>query len=281
MSATLQFRSAPTEPLPSAKGAPRRDVHFDLLDDGRTRSVYGSTFVVSLIAHVALISAAVIVPLLFVADELVPPTDAVRAFFAAPPAVTPPPPPPPPPAAGAVVAKRAPVTAPTVPPPETAFRAPVDVPDELPKQEAMDLGTGFGVEGGVDGGVEGGVVGGIVGGVTGGVIGGVPVATPPPIRIGGNVKAPKMVRRVAPVYPGLAARARVQGIVVLEAQVDAHGVVTDVRVLRPVALLDEAAVTAVRQWRYQPLLLNGLPTAFVMVVTVNFNLNDGPSIGAS
>jgi protein TonB len=275
MAATLQFRSGVKETTSSEPSG--RPFRVELLDQDRHGGAYGTTFVISMLAHAALIVAVVLVPLLFLADEVVPPTDAVRAFFAAPAVVTPPPPPPPPPAAGPVAPRRALAPAATPPPADSTFRAPVEIPDELPKEAVIDLGTGFGVEGGVEGGIEGGVVGGIVGGVVGGT--GVAAATPPPVRIGGNIKAPKMIRRVAPVYPQLAAHAHIQGVVILEARVDDHGAVTDVRVLRSAALLDEAALEAVRQWRYQPLLLNGQPTGFVMVVTVAFNLNQAPAVG--
>lgn len=132
---------------------------------------------------------------------------------------------------------------------------------------------------GVEGGVPGGVEGGMPGGVLGGVVGGLPAAPPPPpkvIRIGGALVAPKLVHKVGPVYPEVAALARLRGVVILEAQVDVNGLVKEVKVLRGVPLLDEAALAAVRQWRYQPLLLNGVPTEFILTVTVNFNLkSDG------
>ena len=83
---------------------------------------------------------------------------------------------------------------------------------------------------------------------------------------------PALVSRIAPVYPPLAVKARVQGVVVLEAVVDRNGRVESVTVLRSILLLDRAAIEAVRQWRYSPLLLNGQPERFVLAVTVNFSL---------
>jgi periplasmic protein TonB len=269
MSATLQFqaRTPPTVPATRTPPEPR----FSLLDSERGHRAYGMTFGVSMLAHAALAAAVIVLPLLVV-QEMAPPTDAVRAFFAAPPAVTPPPPPPPPPAAGAVPRRPdAPVRTPA-PPTETTFRAPVEVPAELPQDQGIDLTGGFGVEGGVEGGIEGGVVGGVIGGVVGGVVGGIPAATPPPVRVGGNIKAPKVVHRVAPIYPQLARQARVSGLVIIEAVVDDRGAVKEVKLLRGLPLLDEAALAAVRQWRYQPLLLNGQPSAFILIVTVSFNI---------
>jgi protein TonB len=78
---------------------------------------------------------------------------------------------------------------------------------------------------------------------------------------------------VAPLYPEIARSARVSGIVILEAILAEDGTVRDVRILRSVALLDAAAVAAVREWRFTPTLLNGTPVPVVMTVTVAFNLN--------
>jgi protein TonB len=236
-----------------------------VLTEPRSRAkAYGATFWVSLVLHAALVLAILIVPLLSV-DILPPPDTALRAFFVAPAEVAPPPPPPPPPAVGARSLKRAPAA----PRPEpAAFVAPIEVPELVTEDEGLDLG----VEGGVPGGVEGGVPGGVVGGV----IGGLPTEAPPPpakvVRIGGMITAPKLVKRIDPEYPYLAEQARLRGMVILEAHVDTRGVVKSVSVLRGHPLLDEAATTAVQQWRYQPLLLNGEPTEFVLTVTVVFNM---------
>jgi protein TonB len=91
--------------------------------------------------------------------------------------------------------------------------------------------------------------------------------------VGGELKAPALVKRVEPEYPLLAVRAQVQGVVILEAVVDREGRVEDVRVLRSIPLLERAAIDAVRQWRYSPLLLNGKPERFVLTVTVSFSLS--------
>ena len=93
-----------------------------------------------------------------------------------------------------------------------------------------------------------------------------------PVRVGGNVTAPTKLRHVPPVYPPAARRVRAQGMVILETVIGTTGEVEDVRVLRSVPLLDDAAITAVRQWRYSPTLLNDVPVPVVMTVTVNFTL---------
>jgi protein TonB len=93
-----------------------------------------------------------------------------------------------------------------------------------------------------------------------------------PVRIGGGIKAPGKIRDVPPVYPPIAQASRVQGVVIIEAVIDELGQVADARVLRSIPLLDEAALDAVRQWVYQPTLLNGQPKAVLMTLTVNFRL---------
>lgn len=95
------------------------------------------------------------------------------------------------------------------------------------------------------------------------------------VRVGGNIVAPKPIKKISPDYPELAKAARLSAILILEAHVDTHGVVKSVAVLRGHPLFDEAAVEAVKQWRYRPLLLNGEPTEFIISVTMSFNLQTG------
>ena len=90
------------------------------------------------------------------------------------------------------------------------------------------------------------------------------------IRVGGQIRPPIRIKEVAPIYPAIAQSARVQGSVVIEATIDDEGKVADARVVKSVPLLDQAALDAVRQWQYQPSLLNGVPTAVVTMVTVKF-----------
>ncbi len=92
------------------------------------------------------------------------------------------------------------------------------------------------------------------------------------VRVGGNVLQPRKTRNVQPVYPQIAQSARVQGRVIIEATIDRSGKVTETRVLRSIPLLDQAALDAVRQWEYEPTLLNGVPVPVIMTVTVNFAL---------
>jgi protein TonB len=95
-----------------------------------------------------------------------------------------------------------------------------------------------------------------------------------PIPLHSGIKAPRKIVDVAPVYPALAQQVRKEGVVILETVIDANGGVESVRVLRSVPLLDQAAVDAVRQWRFTPATLNRQPVPVVMTVTVNFTLRD-------
>jgi protein TonB len=216
------------------------------------------TVPLSIIAHVVLFAAVIIIPLM--ATDVLPTPPSMMAFVGAPP--TPPPPPPPPPSAA--------------PPPKTPqpVANPNAAPIEAPKQivpETPSVGVSEGVPGGVEGGVPGGVMGGVVGGL--------PEAPPPPppppqapVRVGGAIKQPTKLKNVPPVYPPIAQSARVQGVVIIEATIGADGKVKDAKVLRSIPLLDQAALDAVKQWVFTPTLLNNVPVPVIMTVTVNFTL---------
>lgn len=92
------------------------------------------------------------------------------------------------------------------------------------------------------------------------------------VRVGGNIREPRRLTYVSPVYPEIAKEARVQGVVILECTISAQGNVTDVTILRGIPLLDDAAIQAVRQWRYAPTLLNGQAVPVITTMTVNFRL---------
>ncbi len=234
----------------------------DLIDSDRVahRTQQSKTLPVSFLLHTIAAALIVIVPLLS-ADQLPDPASAVKAFFVEPMAAPAPPPPPPPPAARPANAPKM-IPKPIV---ENQFVAPVEVPEEITPEESIDMGEGG--AGGVEGGVPGGVVGGIVGGL--------PDAPPPmqAVRVGGQIKEPKKLKNVTPVYPDIAKQARVQGVVILECTISPQGKVTDVKLLRGIPLLDQAAIDAVKQWVYTPTLLNGVPVPVIMTVTVNFKLS--------
>lgn len=263
-----------TEPIgpeiPVARAMP--PARFERLVFAEARSLSKgrrATLAVSVGAHSLGIAALIILPILF-ADVLSAPDDGVRAFFVAP--VLPAPPPPPPPAPGAGAVARHPAAQQQEP---SKLAASVGTPPEAVAEEGIALS----LESGVSGGVEGGVPGGVPGGVVGGIVGGLPEEAPPPtvVRVGGVVKAPKQLRRVEPEYPPLAQKARLGALIILEATVDTSGRVREVAVLRGHPLFNDAAVAAVRQWVYAPLLLDGVPREFSLTVTVSFDLMNAPA----
>jgi TonB family protein len=97
---------------------------------------------------------------------------------------------------------------------------------------------------------------------------------PTPIRVGGNIKPPVKVKDVKPVYPPTMREAGREGVVPMEAIIGGDGTVHSVRVLSAQIHPDFAlaAADAVRQWRFQPTLLNGKPVEVVMNVTIEFSL---------
>jgi protein TonB len=226
----------------------RREVHVG------DRRWYGLPLTV--IAHALIIGVLVIAPL--VATDVLPvlSAPATRWIVVEPPAL--------PPAAPHV--RRAEVNAPAVSP----NAAPVDAPAGIAPDSGLvpepDAGTGASVPGGLPGIVEGP-------GMT--MQPEAPPAAPPsvaPVRITPDLRPPRKIKDVLPVYPDIAMRARMTGIVVLEATIGESGKVVGVRVLRSVPLLDQAAVDAVRQWEFTPTRLNGVAVPIVMTVTVNFTL---------
>jgi protein TonB len=244
--------------------------------DGEGRTNKPWTVVISTITQVSLVGIVLLIPLIYT-DKL--PGVALTSFLTAPP---PPPPPPPPPAAEApkVVKKivrefdGSKLQAPKKIPKEIAM-----ISEEEPPPAAM----------GVMGGVPGGVPGGSAGGVIGGILGGVPSAAPPPppppkkeepkpknperIRVGGNVIAANLIRKVTPVYPPLAKQARVQGTVKFSAIIGKDGTIQNLQLVSGHPLLVPSATEAVKQWVYKPTLLNGEPVEVITQIDVNFTLS--------
>lgn len=142
-------------------------------------------------------------------------------------------------------------------------------------------GFSGGVESGVSEGVEAGVSGGVQGGIEGGVVGGVAGAQDlakfeaDAVRAVGDVKPPQLVKQVDPIYPEAARKARVEGTVIVEAKTDEQGNVVDARILRSIPVLDQAAIDAVKRWKYEPLIIDGKPRKVIFTVTVRFTLKEG------
>jgi periplasmic protein TonB len=210
------------------------------------------TVLLSIVAHTLVIAAALIVPLVATDSIVLPARFAMVAFHSRPPL----PPSLPPPSRRATE----PVTIAT---PAVPMEAPPAIIAEIPIQTISEPFATIESSAGI---VSGEFA--------------PPVASAPPaaapvqvsVRPGGDIKQPVKIKDVAPAYPKLAQIAKVEGIVIIEATIGPDGRVQDARILRSNPLLDAAARDAVRRWEYTPTLLNGVPVAVIMTVTVNFRL---------
>jgi protein TonB len=156
---------------------------------------------------------------------------------------------------------------------ETSRRQPSDtdvVAETAPEigETLAAAGQGSGPYGGLDGGT---------------LLAGISVAHLPPavleprpntpLTIGGKVKAPRLVSKVDPIYPPLLRRAKVQGDVVVDTVIDTGGNVVDEQIVSGTEFLAAAAMDALRQWKYEPTLLNGQAFPVHMRVTIAFRLD--------
>jgi TonB family protein len=99
-------------------------------------------------------------------------------------------------------------------------------------------------------------------------------SSPQTVHVGGDIKPPLKTKNVPPVYPSFAAQAHIQGVVILEATIGTNGKVKDIKVLRSIKELDDAAIKAVRAWEYKPTLVNGQGVQVILTIPVNFNLDN-------
>jgi protein TonB len=233
-----------------------RDLFGDVIDPSikvGTRKWYSVPL--SFIAHTTVIGALIVAPLVATGALPMPSTGPMIVQLATPPLPQPPPAPRP--------AHRPPSRVPNL------QAAPISAPDSIVPESTFDdtfetlPSADIGVVGGSE--VE------------------LPAIVPPPVvaprpteervRVGGTVRAPERLSYVAPQYPAIALAARVHGLVIIEAVIDTRGQVQDARVLRSDSpLLNDAALSAVRQWVYSPTLLNGVPVSVIMTVTVQFHM---------
>ena len=226
-----------------------------------------STTILSFALQVGLIGILILIPLIYT-DAL--PKGNLMTFLVAPP---PPPPPPPPPAAAPVkvVKIQSEIN-------NGQLRTPTKIPDKIQmiKEEEAPPDLGGGVPGGVPGGVQGGSAGGVIGGIISSTPVAVPkVATPQRVRVSSGVSTGLLIRKVQPNYPQLAKQARIQGQVVLQAEISKDGTIQNLQLISGHPMLAPAAIEAVKQWRYKPYLLNGEPVAVETQVVVNFSLSGG------
>ena len=236
---------------------------------GKLKSKRGMTTTISLLIQVALSGILVLIPLLF--TEALP-KQQLMTFLVAPP---PPPPPPPPPAAAPVkIIKKIESEI-----QNGQLRTPTKIPEKvqiIKEEEAPpSMATG-----GVVGGVPGGVPGGQMGGVIGGIISSTPVAvpkaaTPQRVRVSQGVSQGLLIKKIQPSYPPLARQARIQGQVLLQAEISKDGTIQNLRLISGHPMLAPAAIEAVKQWRYKPYYLNGEPVEVETQITVIFSLSGG------
>ena len=235
---------------------------------GKLRTKRGMTTTLSFILQVALIGVLVLIPLLF--TEALPKTQ-LMTFLVAPP----PPPPPPPPAAPVKIVKQ--IQTDII---NGQLRTPTKIPEKVQMIKEEEAPPPMSSMAGVVGGVPGGVPGGQMGGVIGGVISSAPVAvpkgaTPQRVRVSQGVTQGLLIKRIQPAYPPLARQARIQGTVLLQAEISKNGDIENLRLISGHPMLAPAAIEAVKQWKYRPYILNGEPVEVETQITVNFTLSGG------
>src|SRR5271163_2173040 len=217
------------------------------------------TVILSFIFQASFLAILILIPLIY--TEALP-KGMMTTLLIAPP---PPPPPPPPPVAQIVHIK---------PQVHLMDAGKLVAPKVIPKDIKIikeDAEPDMGMSGP-------GVPGGVAGGSIGGVLGGIGAAPPPPkvvqsrIRQGGNVQQAKLINQIKPNYPPLARQTRISGTVRLHAIIGKDGSVQSLTLESGHPLLVQAALDAVKQWRYQPTLLNGVPVEVDTTIDVVFSL---------
>jgi len=236
---------------------------------GKLKTKRGWTSIVSFAIQMMIIGVMVLIPLIF--TEALP--KGTTLFML----VAPPPPPPPPPPAAAPVRVVKQVQTDII---NGELRTPTKIPKKVEMIKEEEAPPPVMASTGVVGGVPGGVPGGSMGGVIGSVLSSTPVAvpkmsTPQRVRVSSGVSSGLLIRKVSPNYPPLARQARIQGTVVLQAQISKDGSIQNLQLISGHPMLAPAAIEAVKQWKYKPYLLNGEPVEVETQVQVNFTLAGG------
>lgn len=236
---------------------------------GRLKTKRGLTTFLSFGFQIALVGVLVLVPLLF--TEALPKTQ-LMTFLVAPP---PPPPPPPPPAATPIKVVKM-IQTDII---NGQLRTPTKIPEKVQMIKEEEAPPPVSTMAGVVGGVPG-AAGGQMGGVIGGIINSTPiavpkVATPQRVRVSQGVTQGLLLRKIQPAYPPLARQARIQGSVLLQAEISKDGSIQNLRLISGHPMLAPAAIEAVKQWKYKPYILNGEPVEVETQITVNFTLAGG------
>jgi len=221
----------------------------------------GWSVILSAIVQTTILGILILIPLIY--TEALPKAMLSTLLIAPPP----PPPPPPPPAVVKTIIK---------PVARLIQSGKLMQPRAIPKDVAVFKEAELPPDV-INNSNQGGVFGGIPGQ---GLIGGQGPALPPPpkavaptrIKQGGQVTAASIITQTHPVYPPLARQARIQGTVVLHAIIDKDGKVAQLEVVSGHPLLVQAALDAVKQWRYKPTLLNGDPVEVDTTIQVTFTM---------
>ena len=228
---------------------------------GRIKTNQKWTGLISTVVQLALVGFLVLLPLIF--TEALP-KGQLTTWLVAPP----PPPPPPPPAAPKIehVQRVSEIV-------DGSLRAPTKIPKQvkmIQEDEAPPPSTG--VVGGVVGGVPGGSAGGVIGSIVGSTAPPPKVATPQKVRISSGVAEGMKIHDVQPAYPQMARIAHIQGDVVLQATISKSGSIENLRAVSGHPILIQAALDAVRQWKYKPYILNTEPVEVETQITVKFHM---------
>src|ERR1700733_14309464 len=234
---------------------------------GRLKTKRGLTTTISFLFEAMLLGVMILIPLLF--TDALPKTQLLTLIVAPPP----PPPPPPPAAAPVHIVKQ--VQTDII---NGQLRTPTKIPKkvEMIKEDEAPPPVMAGVVGGVPGGMPGGQMGGVIGGIISSTPVAVPkVATPQRVRVSQGVTQGLLLRKIQPAYPPLARQARIQGSVLLQAEISKDGSIQNLRLISGHPMLAPAAIEAVKQWKYKPYILNGEPVEVETQITVNFTLSGG------
>lgn len=226
---------------------------------GKIRTNQRYTTTISFIIEAIVVGFLILLPLL-ITEAL--PLHQLSSFLVAPP---PPPPPPPPPAAAPVqkVIQREIVNG--------ELRTPSKIPKAI-KMIKEEEAPATGLVGGVVGGVPGGQVGGVVGSIISSSAPPPKVATPQKLRVSQGVAEGNLLRKIEPQYPQMAKVAHIQGDVILAATISKSGTIENLHQVSGHPILVQAAMEAVKQWRYKPYLLNGEPVEVETTIKVSFKM---------
>jgi periplasmic protein TonB len=228
---------------------------------GRIKTNQKWTGLVSTLVQLGLVGFLVLLPLIF--TEALP-KGQLTTWLVAPP----PPPPPPPPAAPQIqhVQKVIEIV-------DGALRTPSKIPKKIQMiKEEEAPAQNAGVMGGVVGGVPGGSAGGVIGGIIGSAAPPPKVATPQKLRVSSGVAEGLKIHDVTPTYPQMARIAHIQGDVLLQATISKSGVIENLHGVQGHPILIQAAMDAVKQWKYKPYILNGEPVEVETTIKVQFHM---------